>query len=129
MLLAELKTRSEQDAFLSLAYAVALADGCLGYAERSLISMYQEEMGVDSKHHLQQAAFIDACHVFTEQYIKKIVLINLFYLAYTDGYNSSKQKSILDAIRSELSINSAEVTQYEAEMSILKAPYFPNYLD
>lgn len=129
MLLAELKTKTEQDAFVNLAYVLASADGNLGYAEQTLINMYTEEMGIDSVHQLNRESLFDACHVFTEEYIKKIVLINLISLAFVDGYNNYKQKNILDVIRRELSLSSTEVRRYEEEMNILKAPYFPNYMD
>lgn len=124
MLLTELKTKEEKDAFRSLAHTVAAADGSVGYAQQILINKYQEEIETDSQQPLQFNSITDACRAFNEQYTKKIVLMNLFYLAYADGYNNNQQKSVLDSIRLELKLNSAEVTRCEEEIKIINASYF-----
>lgn len=124
MLLTELKTREEKEAFLSLAHIVAIADGSVGYAQQILINKYRAEIGIDSQQSLQFKSITDACRVFNEQHTKKIVLMNLFYLAYADGYRNNQQKSVLDSIRHELSVNSAEVVRCEEEMKIVNSNYF-----
>lgn len=124
MLLTELKTKEEKDAFRSLAHTVAVADGSVGYAQQILINKYQTEIEIDSQQPLQFNSITDACRVFNEQHTKKIVLMNLFYLAYADGYNNNQQKSVLDSIRLELDVNSAEVARCEEEMEIINSRYF-----
>ena len=124
MLLTELKTKEEKNAFWNLAHTVALADGSMGYAEQILINMYQAEMEIDSQQPLQKSSITDACRAFTEQHKKKIVLMNLFYLAYADGYNSDRQKTILDSIRRELSVNPEEVARCEEEIKIVNTHYY-----
>lgn len=127
MLLAELKTKAEKDAFMNLAYTVALADGCMSYAAQTLIGMFEEEMGPDPKH--ERCTITDACQALGRQSIKSLVLMNLFCLAFIDGNNNSKQKSILEEIRHELHVNSKELARIEEEINLVKAPYYPNYME
>lgn len=127
MLLAELKTKAEKDAFMNLAYAVALADGCMSYAALTLIGMFKNEIGSDMKH--EQSSITDACQALEGHCTKSIVLMNLFCLTYIDGNNSSKQKYILDEIRRELHVAPIELASFEQEMNIVKAPYYPNYME
>lgn len=130
MLLANLRTRKEQDAFLSLAFLVAKADGNVDYAETVLIGMYREEMGLENPPSLSPRLSVsDLCHAFTDTPIRNIVFFNLFLLAQTDKYNNMAQKYILETIRQELTVSIAEVKRLEGEMNILTAPYFPNYMD
>lgn len=124
MLLTELKTREEQDAFLSLAHTIAIADGSIGYAQQILVNMYRAEMQIDSQQPLQKSSIADACLAFIEQHTKKIVLMNLFYLAYADGYTSSQQKAILESIRLELNVNPTEVARCEEEMKLINTNYY-----
>lgn len=127
MLLAELKTKAEKDAFMNLAYAVASADGCMSYAALTLIGVFKNEMGSDMKH--EQRSITDACQAFEGQCKKRIVLMNLFCLAGIDGCNSSPQKHILEEIRRELHVDPKELASFEQEMNIVKAPYYPNYME
>jgi hypothetical protein len=130
MLLADLRTKKEQEAFLSLAYLVAKADGSVDYAETVLIGMYKEEMGLKNVLSLSpQLSVSDLCRVFTDAHSKNIVFLNLFSLAQADRYNNLAQNCVLETIRQELTVSIAEAKRLESEMNILKAPYFPNYMD
>lgn len=130
VLLADLKTNIEREAFASLAYSVANADGSLDYAEITLIKLYLEEMGMDySGYQSQREPLINLCHVFSDRNAKRNVFINLLSLAFVDGYNNLEQRQILEVIQRELDINSMEVQRYEDEMKIIKGSYFPHYFD
>jgi hypothetical protein len=130
MLLTDLRTKIEQEAFLRLAYLVAKADGSLDYAETILIGMYREEMGLESAPSLSpQLSVNDLCHIFTDAHSKNIVFLNLFSLAQADGYNNLAQKCVMETIRQELTVSIADAKRLEGEINILTAPYFPNYID
>lgn len=129
MLLEELKSSREQAAFLNLAYQVATADGGMGFVERNLISMYRDEMGIKATFPIAKQSLVDACHEFTIDCHKKVVLINLFYLVYCDGYINSPQKEMLESIRCELGIGADELVRFEKELSIIKAPYYPYFME
>lgn len=130
MLLASLKTENEKVAFVNLAYSLAKADGSLDYTERALINIYLDEMGIErSGYQVRREPLSDLCHVFSDQYSKKIVFANLLSLACLEGYNSQEQRHILEIIQNELAISSVEAKRYEDEIKIVKGSYFDTIFD
>ena len=130
MLLTDLKTQPEKDAFVNLAFLVAKSDGCLGYAERELINLYLEEMEMDQNQvSLQPIALNLLCSKFSDRRSKQIVFSNLLSLAFADGYDDEGKKCVLDLIQEELAVSSTEAKNYTRELKMINGSYYPSYLD
>ena len=130
MLLADLKTQTEKDAFVNLAYLVAKSDGSLGGAERDLINMYEEEMGSNPNQvSLHPIDLNQLCKSFADQRSKEIVYANLLSLAFVDGYDNEEKKCILDLIKDNLTVSSWDAKKYEDELKVVNGCYYPSYMD
>lgn len=130
MLLTELKTQPEKDAFVNLAFLVAKSDGCLGYAESELINLYLEEMEMNQNQIcLQPKSLNHLCSNFSDRRSKQIVFSNLLSLAFADGYDNEGKKCILDLIQDNLAVSSAEAKNYTDELKMVNGCYYPNYRD
>jgi hypothetical protein len=126
MFLADLRTQNEKEAFISLAYSVAKANGCLGYPELALINLYSDELGIDKRElPPRQAPLLSLCRTFSDRHAKEVAYINLLPLAFVDGYGSEGQQAIMEAIQNEFAISPAEAGKYEEEIKLLRGYYFP----
>ncbi len=130
MLLTDLKTQHEKDAFVNLAFLVAKSDGCLGYTERELINLYLEEMAINPiQVSLQPISLDQLCNNFSDRRTRQIVFSNLLSLAFVDGYDNEGKKCILDLIQDKLTVSSTEAKNYTDELKMINGCYYPNYKD
>jgi len=130
MLLTDLKTQHEKDAFVNLAFLVAKSDGCLGYTELELINLYLEEMVMNPiQVSLQPISLDQLCNNFSDRRTRQIVFSNLLSLAFVDGYDNESKKCILDLIQDKLTVSSTEAKNYTDELKMINGCYYPNYKD
>ena len=103
MFLSDLATTSEKEAFISLAYLVAKADGSLGYSERTLIDLYMEDLKMDPANHcILELPLSTLCHRFSDTRTKQIVYANLLSLAHIENYDVKAKQYIIEYIQNEL---------------------------
>lgn len=103
MFLTDLATTSEKEAFISLAYLVAKADGSVGYSEKALIDLYMEELNMDpANHHILELPLSTLCHRFSDTRTKQVVYANLLSLAHIDDYKAKAKQYIIEFIQNEL---------------------------
>lgn len=130
MLLAELKTQSEKENFINLAYLVAKADGSLGYYEQELIKLFLAEMDMTMEQVSSQPIAVNGLNsIYAEPAAREIVFANLLSLAFADGYDNEAKQCVIDVIQQGLGITAAAARKCETEMKIVAGSYVPQYCD
>lgn len=110
MLLMKLETK-EKFAFLELAHHVSLVDGHFGVREKSLLSEYCAEMGIEDKIYDDNSFELDTVlAVFKSKKSKKIVILALMALVHVDDKFDLYEYKLIQKIAlifnlSELEIN------------------------
>lgn len=103
MFLTDLATTSEKEAFISLAYLVAKADGSLGSSEKALIDSYMEELKLDPANcQMLELPLSALCHRFSDTRTKQVVYTNLLSLAHIDDVRAKAKQYIIEFIQQEL---------------------------
>lgn len=103
MFLTNLATTSEKEAFVSLAYLVAKADGSLDGSEKALIDSYMEELEMDPEnYHILELPLSALCHRFSDTRTKQLVYANLLSLAHKDDVRAKAKQYMIEFIQHEL---------------------------
>lgn len=130
MFLTDLQTQNEKEAFLSLAYLIARADGNIGYSEHSLLDLYYEELGLKKTDlSVGKKPLINLCRTFSDRQTRQIVYTNLLPIAFVDGYENEGLRALMEVIQNELSITPQDARRYADEIRVLQGRYFPDYAD
>lgn len=99
-------TLEEKEAFLHLAHYIAHVDDDFSQKERDIIDKYCMEMQIDdvewSEEKFQRGAVLD---VFQEESHKKIVLLEIMALVFSDGYLHQEEEQTLDEIVKHFGLN------------------------
>ncbi len=97
----------EKKAFLELAHTVAYADG-LDEKEEELIDMYARQMQIENSGY-QKRPLESILTVFKSRESKKIVLMEIFALIYSDDYYSAEEKEIIESAKTVFGISDTEL--------------------
>ena len=122
--------QKEKQAFVNLAYLVAMTDGYLSYDEKTLINLYLKEMDLDETScQLPPQPLAALCNRFSNQYVKKIAYLNLLSLSFADEYDNREKKCLLEIIQHEWGIKDKDAAREETGLRIVKGMYVPCYSD
>lgn len=99
----DIATTSEKEAFISLAYLVAKADGSLSNAEKELIDLYMKDLEMDAANPaIAELPLYTLCHRFSDTCTKQVVFANLLSLAHIDDARVKAKQYIMEFIQNEL---------------------------
>lgn len=105
----------EKEAFISLSVHVAKANGIFEEEEKSLIEEYCREMAIEKPdmENIMTMEEIEAVFLKSENHIKKITLLEILGLVYSDGEYDSEEKGFISDFVQEigLSVEEAEKQQ------------------
>lgn len=130
MLLANLETDKEKEAFLNLASLLTKASGCIGYSEKRLLNLYLKEIGVTIQEYQPKPGSIaEFCHAFSSPSSQNTVFMNLYALARAEGCENPEQLTTLAQIQHELGISTETAEQCQTWLDIVKGNRSPAYID
>lgn len=107
-------TVQEKKAFLKLAHHVAHVDGEFSPKERVIIDKYCMEMQIDDvEYHSENYDLKSELAVFQRDSHKKIALLEVMALVYSDGLLHSAEENILKEITDFFDLNPNLVVVYK----------------
>lgn len=99
-------TLVEKEAFLKLAHHVAHVDGDFSKEERNIIDKYCMEMQIDDvEYDPENFDLASALEVFQEDSHKKIALLELMALVFSDGHLHQAEETTLNEVVQRLGLN------------------------
>lgn len=99
-------TFAEKEAFLKLAHYVAHIDEDLSKEERNIIDKYCMEMQIDDVEYNAENFNLDrVLAVFSEDSHKKIALLELMALVFSDGHLHKAEESTINQIVEKFGLN------------------------
>lgn len=105
----------EKEVFISLSIHAAKANGIFEEEERSLIEEYCREMAIvepDLKNTMTMEE-VEAVFSKSENHIKKIVLLEIFGLVYSDGQYDSEEKGFISDFVQEIGLGAEEAEKLQ----------------
>ena len=105
----------EKEAFISLSIHAAKANGIFEEEERILIEEYCREMAIE-KPDLKSTMTLEEVEVVfskSEHHIKKIVLLEIFGLVYSDGQYDSEEKGFINDFVQEIGLGTEEAEKLQ----------------
>lgn len=105
----------EKEAFISLSVHVAKANGIFEEEEKSLIEEYCREMAIEEPdlENTMTMEEVEAVFSKSENHIKKIVLLEVFGLVYSDGQYDSEEKGFISDFVQEIGLGAEEAEKLQ----------------
>ncbi len=101
----------EKMAFYSLAKFLAEADDGILPEEQEVLDLFKQELGIPEQEPTMEIE--EACLAFSSIQIKRIVLLELLLLAYSDGSIGKNEENLLSKLSSLLDITSSQYQSAE----------------
>lgn len=104
----------EKEAFIQLAHHIAHVDEDFCHKEQIIIDKYCMEMQIDDVTYSAAAFdFEQVMSTFTEESHKKIVLLEIMALVFSDGVLHEKEESVLEDVVNYFGLNPNLVIVYK----------------
>lgn len=105
----------EKEAFISLSVHAAKANGIFEEEEKSLIEEYCREMAIEESdlENIMTMEEVEAVFSKSENHIKKIVLLEVFGLVYSDGQYDSEEKGFIGDFVQEIGLGAEEAEKLQ----------------
>lgn len=123
MFLTTLKTKKQQDAFLSVAVAIAQADQQLHEKETELLAQYKRELGLNRGYKPSHVELSKALSIFKGRKIQRSVYLEWLALARVDGIVSKEETFILKKIADTFAISTSQAKVLERWLVSLDSVY------
>ena len=103
----------ERVAFLKLAHHIARSDGDFSDKQKEIISTYCFEMQIDDIDYNVDEFNLDNClDSFLSKKSKKIALLEIMALVYSDEFIHQEEKKIIDIMKKKFGLSDATVDIY-----------------